>query len=194
MVNMVGTAQSNQMGANVKVIVDKMKVGTYKSCCWQHNIKHLVYAAWVGNAIVKTLSNCHGAISLDTENGVMGRGKDKNGSREMRQKTVQCPVQTKTYCTTFYLIRQGDWEGGQIRHGWGKWVQQFGAKIGLLDVQQGDEQHVCCIHTFGEQGGWESVTNGQSGEGIGARLMPTERAHPENGNNSSISSARYGLS
>jgi len=41
--NTVGTAKSNRTGANVKVVLDKMKVGTYQSCFWQHNTKHLVY-------------------------------------------------------------------------------------------------------------------------------------------------------
>jgi len=69
--NMVGTARSDQTGANVKDVVDKMKAGMYKSCFWQHNNKNLVYPAWSDNAIVKTLSNHHGAISLDAENGSM---------------------------------------------------------------------------------------------------------------------------
>jgi hypothetical protein len=41
--NMVGTSQSNQTGANVKDVVEKMKPGTYKPCFWQHNTKNLVY-------------------------------------------------------------------------------------------------------------------------------------------------------
>jgi hypothetical protein len=46
---MVGTVQSNRTGANVKDVIDKMKVGTYESCFWQHNNKPLVYAAWLDN-------------------------------------------------------------------------------------------------------------------------------------------------
>jgi len=93
--NMVGTAQSNQTGANVKDVIYKMKVGTNESCFWQHNNKPLVYAAWSDNAIVKTLSNFHGEISLDAVNGMMQRGKDENGSRETKQKAMSCPAQTK---------------------------------------------------------------------------------------------------
>jgi hypothetical protein len=80
--NMVRTAQSNQTGENVKDVMNKMKVGTYEACFWQHNNKPLVYAAWLDNAILKTLSNHHGALALNTENGLMRRGKDKNGSRD----------------------------------------------------------------------------------------------------------------
>jgi hypothetical protein len=96
------------MGANVKDIIDMMKVGAYKLCFWQHNNKPLVYAAWSDNAIVKTLSNHHMVLSFDTENGMMQRGKDENGSREMKQKAVTCPVQTKEYCETFHLIDKGN--------------------------------------------------------------------------------------
>jgi len=123
--NMVGTAQSNRTGANVKDVVDKMKAGTYESCFWQHNTKNLVYAAWSDNAIVKTLSNHHGATALDAENGLMRRGKDENGSREMRQKAVPCPAQTKEYCDTFHLIDKGngkeakyDMAGASRSHNW----------------------------------------------------------------------------
>ena len=80
--NMVRTAQSNQTGENVKDVMNKMKVGTYEACFWQHNNKPLVYAAWLDNAILKTLSNHHGALALNTENCLMRRGKDKNGSRD----------------------------------------------------------------------------------------------------------------
>ena len=123
--NMVGTAQSNRTGANVKDVIDKMKVGTYESCFWQHNNKPLVYAAWSDNAIVKTLSNHHMVLSFDTENGMMQRGKDENGSREMKQKAVTCPVQTKEYCETFHLIDKGngkeakyDMAGKSRSHNW----------------------------------------------------------------------------
>ena len=123
--NMVGTAQSNRTGANVKDIINKMKVGTYESCFWQHNNKNLVYAAWSDNAIVKTLSNFHRALSLDAINGVMRRGKDENGSREMKQKALPCPTQTKEYCETFHLIDKGngreakyDMAGATRSHNW----------------------------------------------------------------------------
>ena len=50
-INMVGTAQSNRMGANVKDIVDKLKIGKYESHFWQHDSLNLVYAVWSANAI-----------------------------------------------------------------------------------------------------------------------------------------------
>ena len=37
--NMAGMSQSNRVGANVKDITDKMKVGTYDSIIWEHNTK-----------------------------------------------------------------------------------------------------------------------------------------------------------
>ena len=84
-----------------------------------------MYAAWSDNAIVKTLSNFHGAISLDAVNGMMRRGKDENGSREMKQKVVPCPAQTKEYCKTFHLIDKGngkeakyDMAGASKSHNW----------------------------------------------------------------------------
>ena len=44
-INMVGMAQSNRTGANVKNIVDKLKIGTYESHFWQHESLNLVLAA-----------------------------------------------------------------------------------------------------------------------------------------------------
>ncbi len=105
---MVGTSQSNRVGAAVKDICDKMKIGTYDSAIWEHNSKNLVFAAWSDNAIVKTLSNFHGATILDAENGLMRRCKDKNKKREMKQKPVPCPAQTKDYCEMFHLIDKGN--------------------------------------------------------------------------------------
>ncbi len=35
--NMVGKSQSNQVSADIKDIVNKMKVGTYKLRIWEHN-------------------------------------------------------------------------------------------------------------------------------------------------------------
>jgi hypothetical protein len=123
--NMVGTSQSNRVGAAVKDIVDKMKIGTYESIIWEHNSKNLVFAAWSDNAIVKTLSNYHGATILDAENGLMRRGKDENKKREMKQKPVPCPAQTKDYCETFHLIDKGngaeakyDMAGQSRSHNW----------------------------------------------------------------------------
>jgi hypothetical protein len=39
---------------------------------------------------------------------MMRRGKDKNGSREMKQKAVPFPAQTIEYCETFHLIDKGN--------------------------------------------------------------------------------------
>ncbi len=113
------------MGADVKSYVDKMKVGTYQLCFWEHKTKNLVYLAWLDNAIVKTLSNSHGAHVLDEGNGLMRRGKDKSRAREMRQKAVPCPVQMKEYSETFHLIDKGngaeakyDMAGQSRSHNW----------------------------------------------------------------------------
>ena len=38
----------------------------------------------------------------------MRRGKDESGSREMKQKAVPCPAQTKEYCEMFHLIDKGN--------------------------------------------------------------------------------------
>ncbi len=107
-INMVGTAQSNWMGANVKDFVDKLKIGTYKSHFWQHESLNLVFVAWSDNAIVKTLSNHHGPKVLQAASRLMWRGKDDSGSREMTQKLVPCPAQSKEYCETFHLIDKGN--------------------------------------------------------------------------------------
>ena len=56
---MVSMAQSNRTGANVKNIIDKLKIGTYESHFWQHESLNLLFAASSDNAIVKTLSNHH---------------------------------------------------------------------------------------------------------------------------------------
>ncbi len=55
--NMVGTSQSNQTGADVKnyVYVKKMKHRTYELCFWQCTTKDMMFMAWSDNAIVKTL-------------------------------------------------------------------------------------------------------------------------------------------
>jgi hypothetical protein len=85
-----------------------MKVGTFKSLPWEHNTKNLLFAAWSDNAIVKTLSNYHGATILDAKNGLMRRGKDENKKREMSQKVVPYLAQTKTYCENYHLIDKGN--------------------------------------------------------------------------------------
>ena len=107
-INMVGTAQSNWTGANVKDFVDKLKVGTYESHFWQHESLNLVFTAWSDNAIVKTLSNHHGLEVLQAASGLMRRGKDDSRLRDMTQKLVPCPAQTKEYCETFQLTDKGN--------------------------------------------------------------------------------------
>ena len=62
---MVETCQSNRVGADIKDVVAKMKVGTYESKCWEHNFKNLVVAVWSDNDNVKTLSNYHMATVLE---------------------------------------------------------------------------------------------------------------------------------
>ncbi len=39
---------------------------------------------------------------------MMQRGKDDGGLREMKQKAVPCPAQTKEYCKMFHLIDKGN--------------------------------------------------------------------------------------
>ena len=58
-INMVGTAQENCTGAEVKEEMNKMKRGTYDLVCFQHRTKPLCFAVWLDNNIVKTLSNFH---------------------------------------------------------------------------------------------------------------------------------------
>jgi len=52
-------------------------------------------------------------------------GKDDGGSREMKQKAVPCPEQTKEYCEMFHLIDKGngkeakyDMAGKSRSHNW----------------------------------------------------------------------------
>jgi hypothetical protein len=106
--NMVGTSQSNRVGAKIKDILDKMKGRTYKSKIWEHNSKNLVVAAWADNAIMMTLSNYHAATVMEAEDGLMRRAKDKSKKRAMRQKAVLCLAQTKAYCKTFHLNDKGN--------------------------------------------------------------------------------------
>jgi hypothetical protein len=87
--NMLGMAQSKCTGVDVEFYVNKMKVGTYQLCFWEHKTKNLVYLAWLDNAMAKTLFNHHGAHVLDEGNGLMRRGQDKSRAREMRQKAVR---------------------------------------------------------------------------------------------------------
>ncbi len=45
---------------------------------------------------------------LQAASGLMWRGKDNGGSREMKKKVVPCPAQTKEYCEMFHLIDKGN--------------------------------------------------------------------------------------
>jgi hypothetical protein len=71
-------------------------------------------AVWANNAIMKMLSNYHGAVILEAENGLMQRAMDKSGKRAMRQKAVPCPAQTREYCQTFHLIDKGN--GKEVKY------------------------------------------------------------------------------
>ncbi len=121
---MAGTSQSNQTGANVKDVVEKMKPWMHESCFWQHNTKNLVYTAWSDNAVVKTLSSHHCAIVL-VMGGLIWRRKDNSGSRTIHQMPVSCPAQMKEYSKTFHLIdnKSGkeakyDMAGKSRKHNW----------------------------------------------------------------------------
>jgi hypothetical protein len=122
--NMVGMSQSNQTGAKVKDIVEKIKPGTYELCFWQHNTKNLVYTVWSDNVVVKTLSNHH-CTNVLFEGGLMQRRKDKSRARMMNQMPVPCPTQMKEYSKTFHLINKGngkeakyDMAGKSRKHNW----------------------------------------------------------------------------
>jgi hypothetical protein len=105
---MVGTSQSNRVGADIKDVIDKMKVRMYESKIWEHNSNNLVVVAWADNAIVKTMSNYHNTTVLEAEDGLMRRAKDKGGKRAMCQKAVSCPALSKANCKTFHLINKGN--------------------------------------------------------------------------------------
>jgi hypothetical protein len=105
--NMVGTVQCNQSGADTKATTKKMKKGTYESVCWQHNNKPLVFAAWGDNNVVKTLLNCHGPEILPAGDGVSRRRRGNNGKRERESTEVSCRTQTIYYCQTFHLTDKG---------------------------------------------------------------------------------------
>jgi hypothetical protein len=124
-INMVGTAQSNRVGADVADTIGKMKKGTYESVCWQHKTRPLNFAVWSDNALVKTLSNFHGPDILEAGMGVMRKQRDDNGKRERTRTDVPCPAQTRDYCKTFHLIDKGNGAeayydlGGKSRlHNW----------------------------------------------------------------------------
>ncbi len=124
---------------------------------------------------------------------MMRRGKDKNGSRVMRQKAVPCPVQTKEYCSTFHLINKGNGKEAKYdmvrasrSHNWAPKLVFRMFNMAMINAY--------VVYKEGDKGGGECVAYGESSKGIGARLMPTRRAPPGKGGSSSISSARYGSS
>jgi hypothetical protein len=128
-INMVGMAQLNRMGANVKDFIDKLKIGTYESHFWQHESLNLVFAAWLDNAIVKTLWNHHGLDVLQAASGLMWRGKDNSVSREMKQKLVPCPAQTKEHCETFHLIDKGNGKEAKYNMARKSWSHNWAPKL-----------------------------------------------------------------
>ncbi len=74
---------------------------------------------------MKTLSNHHSPEVLQAASGLMRRGKDDGGSREIKQKAVPCLAQTKEYCEMFHLIDKGngkeakyDMAGKSRSHNW----------------------------------------------------------------------------
>ncbi len=126
--NMVGTSQSIQTGVNVKDVIEKMKLGTYKLCFWQHNTKNLVYAAWSDNAVVKTLSN-HPCANVLVASRLMWRRKDDSGSRRMNQTSVPCPAQMKEYSKTFHLIDKGNGKEAKYNMAGKSWKHNWSPKL-----------------------------------------------------------------
>ncbi len=138
---MVGTALSNQVGADVANQIRKMKKGTYDSVCWQHKTRSLNYAVWSDNAIVKTLSNFHGPAYLEAGMGMMQKHQDKDGKRERTRTNVPCPAQTKDYCETFHLIDKGN--GAEVNYdlGWKSHLHNWSSNL-FFGLQHGAEQHI----------------------------------------------------
>lgn len=86
--------------------------------------KHLTYAPWSDNNIVKTLSNFHSSIVLPAGDGLLPRRR-VDGVQEQDQTEVSCPLQQKDYSETFHLINKGNGKeskydmGGQTKgHNW----------------------------------------------------------------------------
>jgi hypothetical protein len=124
MINMVGTTQSNRTGADVKDWLNSpnLKIGSYESVCWQHNLMPLCYSMWADNNIVKTLSNYHRPERIKD---ALRRKRKINGKRERERTLVPCPLQQIRYSETFHLIDKGngaeakyDLGGESKTHGW----------------------------------------------------------------------------
>ena len=103
-INMVGTTQSNRVGADVKEERKRMKVGTYECVFYQHNELPLCVALWADNNIVTTLSNFHSPTVLQEGEGMLHRKKGGDGKRERVRTPVKCPAQNKTYSLSFHQI------------------------------------------------------------------------------------------
>ncbi|KAL3775048.1 hypothetical protein ACHAW5_007512 [Stephanodiscus triporus] len=146
-----------------------MKIGTYESTIWEQNSKNLVFAAWSDNAIVKTLSNYHGATILDAENGLMRQGKDKNKKREMKQKP--------NYCETLHLIDKGNGAEAKYDMAGKEPVPQLGPKACVPPLQHGDEQRLCHVQRVGCEGRWGSDAHGEINEGADTCIVPARREH-----------------
>jgi hypothetical protein len=126
---MVDTVQNNQCGAYTAETTNKMKPGTYKLACWQHNNKPLVFAAWSDNSIVKTLSNCHAPEILLTGKGVNQERRSKDWRRERILTEVLCPAQMKYYCKTFHLTDKGNGRERPYGVGGKSWKHNWLLKI-----------------------------------------------------------------
>ena len=108
LVNMLGTCQSNRVGADIAAAKKAMKRGTYEAIQWQHISENLNAAIWADNNIVSTLSNYHSPIFLDEGTGMRRRKKSKEGIRDREQSEVKCPAQNKDYSETFRQIDAGN--------------------------------------------------------------------------------------
>ena len=102
--NLLGTCQSNRVGADIGPTKKAMKRGTYEAVQFQHKTKNLNAAVWSDNNIVSTCSNYHSPVFLDVGQGMRRRKKDKSGTRERNQSEVKCPEQNKDYSDTFGKI------------------------------------------------------------------------------------------
>jgi len=124
LMNMVGTAQDNRTGVETKEEKKNMKVGSYESAVFQHNMEDLCYAMWADNNIVRTLSNFHSLEILEAGLGLKRRRK-VNKKREQHPTDVPCPWQQKDYSETFHLIDKGNGAEAKYdlmlenkKHGW----------------------------------------------------------------------------
>ena len=106
--NLLGTCQSNRVGAEIGPTKKAIKRGTYEAVQFQHNTKDLNVAVWSDNNIVSTLSNYHSPVFLDVGQGMRRQKKDKSGTRERNQLEVKCPKQNKDYSNGFRKINSSN--------------------------------------------------------------------------------------